>query len=102
MGLEGIVGVVEVSEHVSEVGRVLASRAIEDGAEVDGVDGIDYLGNECLFGGLAESKNVVRSAPHIFVGLDLRASASGRRGVGAWVDWCYPRGGVGQGGVLLV
>ena len=85
----------KMKKHSTNIVRVLASGAIEQGSKVDRVDRGDDLRNERLLCGLTEVELEFEFAPNIFGRFDLGGSAGRRGNEWAWVDGSNPGDCVG-------
>ena len=81
------IGGEQVKHEVSDTGGVLAGCTVEKGTEVDGVDGIDHLGNESFFSRLAKFIFQGACGPDITSSVDLCRSTC---------CWRYKRTGMGR------
>lgn len=94
----------QVCHDGTDAGRILASGAVEQSSEIDGIDGLDYLGDERLLCCLTEFKTLFEFAPDISGGFDLCGRASWHRrdkrtGIsGLNPGHCVRKGGVPDSG----
>jgi hypothetical protein len=75
----------------SNASRVLASGTVEKGTEVDGVNSVNNLSNECFLGGLAHLETLVAFDPNSSSCIELSCSAGYRRDIGTRIGWSDPR-----------
>ena len=73
------ISIEQMGKESPNVGRVLASGLVKQGAKIDGISGLNNLCNESLLGGLAELKSLFAFLPDIFGSFDLWASTGGGR-----------------------
>mmetsp|Transcript_91564 Transcript_91564/g.263514 ORF Transcript_91564/g.263514 Transcript_91564/m.263514 type:complete len:201 (-) Transcript_91564:430-1032(-) len=78
LGSELSIGGEQVGHQVANTGGVLAGSTVEKSTEVDGVNGINDLGEESFFGGLAKVKLVVACRPNVASCIDDRSRSCWR------------------------
>ena len=91
LGRDLAIGGEEVGHEGKDTVGVLAGSSIEKGAEINGVNGIDNLGNKGLFSGLVELKLLVAFKPHATSYID--GGWWGWRREGTRIDRCDPGSG---------
>jgi hypothetical protein len=99
LGSDLPIGGEQVGHDIANAAGVLACSTVEEGTEVDGVDGVNNLGYQSLFGRLAELKLLVTFCPDSSSGLELSRSTGRRRCKRTWIGWSDPWMGRLDGGI---
>ena len=79
------IGIEQVQDQITNGGRVLTGGAVEQGSEINRIDGFDDLRNERFFCCLTEFESLSAFFPDIFSSVDLECCALYRWDEGAWI-----------------
>ena len=83
----------KVSHQIADAMRVLASSSVEQGTEVNRINGINNLSNKSFLGCLANLKDLMAGGPDFTSRVDLSRSSWVGRDKGTRIGRCYPCNG---------
>ena len=86
----------------TDAGGVLTCGPVEEGSEIDWIDGRNDLSDECFLCCLTELERLFAFFPDILGAIDLCGGALQWRDEDAWITRCCPGDGVIEGGVADV